>query len=114
MQEGTNLSLIQFGNPSENLSLLFSSYLSANDVDGLKVVAIYEMTPEAKEYLQREMPEIVILFTSPYKLMDINLAPTTIVAYERDRDAEEAVINILFGKQQAVGKLPIRLEQKVF
>jgi beta-N-acetylhexosaminidase len=109
LQEGTNLSLIQFGSPSENLSRLFSSYLSANDVAGLRVVAIYNMTPEAKEYLQREMPEIVILFTSPYKLIEINLAPTTIVAYERDRDAEEAVINILFGKQLAFGKLPIKL-----
>jgi len=96
--------LLQFGPPSEHLVQLLHP-----STQGLKVVAIYEMNEAAKEYLQKEKPEVVLLFTSPYKLLEMELAPTTIVAYERDEDAEEAVVEILFGRQKAVGCLPIKL-----
>jgi beta-glucosidase-like glycosyl hydrolase len=96
--------LVQFGPPSEHLTQLLHP-----STQGLKVAAIYDMNEAAKEYLQKEKPEVVLLFTSPYKLLEMELAPTTIVAYERDSDAEEAVVEILFGRQKAVGCLPIKL-----
>jgi beta-N-acetylhexosaminidase len=110
-KEGTNLKLRQFGTPSDHFAAAIGRHLTANDIDGeaKTVAAVYEMTEEAKTFIKNEKPDVVVLFTTPYKLLDIDPAPAVIVAYERDSDAEEAVVDILFGKREAKGKLPVKL-----
>ena len=51
---------------------------------------------------------ILLLFGTPYSLKLLHTtALTIIVGYENDSDAHDAVLNILFGKKEAHGTLPI-------
>ncbi len=110
LQDGAPLILKQFGSSSNNLATLFHQHTSANDVDAKTVIAIYELTEEAKTFLKTERPAALILFTSPFKLLEIDLPPTTLIAFENDPDSEQAAIDILFGKKPSKGKLPISLK----
>lgn len=84
------------------------------DDDTVPVVKIYEITDETKAYVDKlraeNTPHILVLFTSPYKLLSLGVSPTTIVAYENDPDAEKAVKDVIFGRLEAKGMLPIKLE----
>jgi beta-N-acetylhexosaminidase len=111
LKEGSNIKLRQFGAPSDNFAALLGRHLTANDIDGdaQTVAVIYEMNEEAKEFIKSEKPAVVVLFTSPYKLLEIEPAPTTLIGYERDADAEAAVVDVLFGQREAKGVLPVEL-----
>lgn len=60
-----------------------------------------------KKYKNKKI--ILVLFGNPYCLKKINFSGPTIITYENDVDAQDIVANIITGKIQAMGKLPINL-----
>lgn len=50
---------------------------------------------------------IVCLFGSPYSLKFFDAADGIIMAYEDDKDAQQAAAEIIVGKRKALGKLPV-------
>jgi beta-N-acetylhexosaminidase len=58
------------------------------------------------------VPTILILFTSPYALPVIPDADAVLVAYEADMEAVEAAVDIIFGRLQPRGRLPVTVSSK--
>ena len=50
---------------------------------------------------------ILVLFGSPYNLKHMPHTGTAIVAYENEPEAQEAAAELIAGKREARGKLPI-------
>jgi len=61
------------------------------------------------ELYKKNFNVITLLFGSPYVLPQLPPEVPVIVAYEEDFDAQEAAVNVLLGKRQALGVLPITL-----
>jgi hypothetical protein len=54
-------------------------------------------------------PDILIVMTTPYGLINLPQPPTLLIGYENDPMAEESVRKVLFGEMQAIGKLPVKI-----
>ncbi|TWW02460.1 glycoside hydrolase family 3 N-terminal domain-containing protein [Chitinophaga pinensis] len=59
------------------------------------------------QQLQREMPSATVVFGNPYAIQYFCDGPTIIAAYEDDDATQRTAAAILFGQQQAKGKLPV-------
>ncbi|HSX12078.1 MAG TPA: glycoside hydrolase family 3 N-terminal domain-containing protein, partial [Rhabdochlamydiaceae bacterium] len=77
------------------------------------IVALYEKPSQECiawiQKMQEYQPVVVVLFQSPYTLLDCDINTTLIMAYENDPDMEEAATDLIFGKLIPKGKLPISL-----
>ncbi len=73
---------------------------------GLHVVCVLKWDEEVVRALN---PDILIVMTTPYGLMNLPQPPTLVVGYENDPMAEESVRKVLFGEMEAVGKLPVKI-----
>lgn len=74
------------------------------------VIAIHqkEVVPEALNALKRYQDKaIVCFFATPYALKELEGVKTLLVGYENDPISQKAVLNVLLGLKEAVGKLPI-------
>lgn len=90
---------------AQAVTVVCNQHIPLTSKEGVKIIEVVELTDEVKVQIEKEKPEILILYTSPYKLSEVPLAPTTIVAY--DPDAKEAAHDILMGRKSALGRLPI-------
>ncbi len=57
--------------------------------------------------LQEEMPAVTVAFGNPYAIRFFCDAPTIIAAYEDDSLTHKAAANVIFGKLEPKGKLPV-------
>ncbi len=55
------------------------------------------------------IPVIAVIFGTPYTLSKLPLFSATLVAYENEREAQEAAAEVLLGKREARGRLPVSL-----
>jgi len=112
LAEKTPFTVAQFGAGEKALAASLARYGTIGE--GVVIVAIYEATTEAVEFLRhlqkRGIPYVVVLFCSPYRLLELKIHPTTLIAYEDDPDAEEAAADVIFGKLEPKGILPVFLE----
>lgn len=53
----------------------------------------------------------VVLFGSPYSASQFKIADNIVVAYENDKDAQEAAAQVICGVRKAEGILPVMLQQ---
>ena len=58
---------------------------------------------------QEVVPFVIVLFGTPYSLSIIPEADGVIVAYERDKDAQEAAADLILGRIEPHGRLPISI-----
>lgn len=72
----------------------------------------YGITPSTLSFFKKMAPKKVhiCLFGSPYSLKYFKDQETILMAYENDEDAQEGAAEILLGKRQATGQLPIHLD----
>lgn len=107
------VNLIHFGVKDTFFSNACAKYTTFTSAEAPILIALYEITPEALSYIaslqQKNAPYALILFTSPYKLLELGNHPTVLVAYEDDVDAAEAAADVIFGKLEPKGILPISL-----
>lgn len=79
--------------------------------DAIAAIALYE--PPTEETLQwiKKMRQksalIIALFQSPYSLAYFDPGCTLIMAYEKDQDTIEAATDLIYGKLQQTGRLPV-------
>ncbi|RPE13715.1 serine hydrolase [Chitinophaga lutea] len=57
--------------------------------------------------VQEEMPAVVVAFGNPYAIRFFCEAPTVIAAYEDDSLTHKAAADVIFGKLEPKGKLPV-------
>lgn len=76
------------------------------DESGPHVVCVLQWDVEKVRALN---PDILIVMTTPYGLLDIPEPPTLLIGYENDPMAFESVRKVLVGEMEAKGKLPINL-----
>lgn len=57
--------------------------------------------------IQEEMPAVTVAFGNPYAIRYFCDAPTIIAAYEDDSITHRAAADVIFGKLQPKGKLPV-------
>jgi len=117
LSENSSYALVQFGAEDKPFGKFLSRYGTIADLDSKTpvIVAIYDDAPKAQAFLEelqkKEILYAAVLFCSPYKLLELGVQPTTLVAYEDDPDAQEAAADVIFGKLEARGKLPMSLSQ---
>lgn len=73
---------------------------------GIQVVCVVEWDEEQIRDLK---PDVLIVLTSPYGLLNLPKPPTLVIGYENDPMAEESVRKVLLGEMEAKGKLPIEI-----
>ncbi len=66
-------------------------------------------SPSIKTFIKesRSTSPTFVLFGSPYALSFFEAGDRCVIAYEDDPDAQEAAANVLLGKLEAKGKLPV-------
>lgn len=114
LQEGRSLALVQ----SSDDPILEEGLSRYGDVTSFS----YEQIEEALGYpslvvrVQKGDPvdripshAIVLLFDTPYLLASLPHPGPIIVGYENEREARQAVVQVLFGKLPPLGKLPLHL-----
>lgn len=57
--------------------------------------------------LQQEMPSATVVFGNPYAIQYFCEAPAIVAAYEDDEITQKTAADLLFGKLQPAGKLPV-------
>jgi beta-glucosidase-like glycosyl hydrolase len=66
---------------------------------------------EAIGRCQKEgIPVLIALMSTPYSLAALPLADGVVVAYEKDPDAQESAAEVILGKVQPRGKLPVSID----
>ena len=73
---------------------------------GLRVVCVLKWDEEQIRALN---PDVLIVLTSPYGLLNLPQPPTLVIGYENDPMAEESVRKVLLGEMEAKGKLPTEI-----
>lgn len=101
LQADAPVRVVQFGSNKP-------SFIPTHASEGVTIVALYEVSSEALDFLKSvKEPYAVVLFTNAYKLFALGNHPTLLVAYENDPDAEEAAADVIFGRLEAKGLLPL-------
>jgi beta-N-acetylhexosaminidase len=100
---------IQFTLLGGNAPVLQAALTPFVQAQGPHVVCVMKWDHEIKEQIKILNPNILIVMTSPYGLLDLPQPPTLIIGYENDPGAEESVRKVLFGEIKARGQLPIKL-----
>lgn len=79
--------------------------------NGAIVFSVTNVTDEVKKELENlkksKKPYVVVLYTSPYALVEIGAHPHILVAYEEAKEARSAVDEVLAGKLKPIGVLPV-------
>ena len=92
---------------SEHSLVIFalSELMLSKELFGIKPILF-----EWMKICQQEMvPFVIVLFGTPYSLSVIPEADGMIVAYERDKDAQEAAADLILGRIEPHGRLPISI-----
>ncbi len=74
--------------------------------EGIRVVCVLKWDEDQIRALN---PDLLIVLTSPYGLLNFPKPPTLVIGYENDPMAEESVRKVLLGEMEAVGKLPVEI-----
>jgi len=73
----------------------------------------FDFAPEQEAALRAlsasGIPVVAVVFCSPYTLAKLPPFSAIVVAYENEREAQEAAADVLLGKLEAKGKLPVSL-----
>ena len=56
------------------------------------------------------VPTIAVVFGSPYRLAKIPLFQVILIAYENEREAQDAAADVLLGQLVPKGKLPVSVK----
>jgi beta-N-acetylhexosaminidase len=56
------------------------------------------------------IPTVAVVFGSPYALAKLPLFEAVLVAYEMEKEAQEAAADVLFGRLTAKGRLPVTVK----
>jgi beta-N-acetylhexosaminidase len=85
-----------------------------DDDSQVAIIAASKITSAIKEKIQELNDEgkkvIFVCFTSPYHLIGLPSASTLICAYEAEEEAQIAAADVISGKLEAKGQLPIFLK----
>ncbi|MEI6242903.1 MAG: glycoside hydrolase family 3 N-terminal domain-containing protein [Chlamydiota bacterium] len=97
----------------------FVSELSSLEKYTCVVVAIYSLDPrqenfgmssatlESLQKLSSQIPVIAVVFGTPYVYPVLSFLPSILMAYEEEKEAQLASLEVLLGRRQGEGVLPI-------
>jgi beta-glucosidase-like glycosyl hydrolase len=109
------ITIAQFGSSARTFTDACGRYATFDSPNAPVIIALYEVSPKALAFIktvqQKKLPYALVLFTNPYKLLELGEHPTILVAYEDDPDAVEAAASVIFGQLEAKGKLPFSLQR---
>ncbi|HSX10500.1 MAG TPA: glycoside hydrolase family 3 N-terminal domain-containing protein [Chlamydiales bacterium] len=102
-----NTAYLSFGS-NDLLAQEFTGDLSSADCVVIAVHQKEALTEEVLATIESLADRAVLcLFTSPYVLKHFHKQKTILLAYENDPDAQQAIYQVLTGRAQAKGRLPI-------
>jgi beta-N-acetylhexosaminidase len=116
--KGKKLALIEWDSSPYFTELIGGDRFSLNDPELFEKVNNYECLvlalaklPEDDTILDKlselGIPVAIVVFGSPYRLSNIPLFDTILVAYENEREAQEAAADVLMGRLVSKGRLPV-------
>jgi len=80
-----------------------SELMLSKELFGIKPAVLESMKRCEKE----RIPFVVVVFGTPYSLGVLPVGDGMLVAYERDKDAQESAADVILGKVEPHGRLPI-------
>jgi beta-N-acetylhexosaminidase len=118
--KGKKLALIEWGSSPFFADQIGSDRLSVNDAELLEKVKNYECLvlalaklPEDQTILDKlsklGVPIAAVVFGSPYRLAKLPLYEAVLVAYENEKEAQEAAADVLMGRLVPKGRLPVSM-----
>jgi beta-glucosidase-like glycosyl hydrolase len=88
----------------------FDATLTARSFDSFDqvIISVYQLIPESYALIEALADKaIVCWYVSPYGLQNIPSCKNVLIGYQSE--AEEAVLDVLYGRKQAKGHLPVKL-----
>lgn len=116
--EGKKLAWIEWGSSPYFAEQIGGDRFSVNDAELMEKVKNYECLvlalvklPEDQTILDKlsklGIPTAAVVFGSPYRLAKLPLFEAILVAYENEREAQEAAADVLMGGLVPKGRLPV-------
>ncbi|MGH2507697.1 MAG: hypothetical protein ACRDF4_02545 [Rhabdochlamydiaceae bacterium] len=107
LKQGIQFTIL--GGEAPVLQKALTPFITSN---GPHVVCVMKWDDSTKQQVRDLKPDVLMVMTSPYGLIDLPQPPTLLIGYENNPMAQESVRKVLVGEMQATGQLPVKISMK--